>query len=118
MGIESYGGGVVVISHNLEFCNRVATEKWVMDAGHLTAEGGSYTEEKIEDKPQEEEEVFDSFGNKIDVKRNKTLSAKEIKSKLKDLEKQLKQNKKTKTLTEEEVWAIEDKIAELKAMAA
>jgi len=56
--IESYGGGVVVISHNMEFCNRVATEKWIMDAGHLKAEGGEYTEDKkIDDKPQEEEDL-------------------------------------------------------------
>merc|ERR1712076_21047 len=36
--IEKWTGGVVVISHNLEFCNRVATEKWIMDAGYLRAE--------------------------------------------------------------------------------
>merc|ERR1712066_1190002 len=36
--IETWSGGVVVISHNLAFCDRVATEKWIMDAGHLRAE--------------------------------------------------------------------------------
>merc|ERR1712093_450626 len=108
--IESFGGGVVVISHNMEFCNRVATEKWIMDAGYLSAEGGNYTEEKIEDKAQEEE-LFDAQGNKIDVKRNKTLTDKEKKKAIKDLEKKLKEKK---NLTEEEVWEIEDKLAELK----
>merc|ERR1712167_128632 len=111
--IENYGGGVVVISHNMEFCNRVATEKWVMDAGHLAAEGGEYCDEKIEEK-NEEEEIFDAAGNKIDVKRSKTLSDKEKKKAIKDLEKKLKENKKKKNLTEEEVWEIEDKLAELK----
>merc|ERR1712159_937450 len=53
-------------------------------------------------------------GNKIDVKRNKTLSDKEKKKAIKDLEKKLKENKKKKNLTEEEVWEIEDKLAELK----
>merc|ERR1712127_402407 len=38
--IEGWLGGVVVISHNLAFCDQVATEKWIMDAGHLRAEGG------------------------------------------------------------------------------
>merc|ERR1739847_100309 len=33
---------ILVISHNMEFCNRVATEKWIMDAGHLKREGGEY----------------------------------------------------------------------------
>merc|ERR1711939_1051230 len=89
--IEKYGGGVVVISHNMDFCNRVATEKWIMDAGYLTAEGGNYCDEKIEED-NEEKEIFDAAGNKIDVKRNK----------------------KNKNLTEEEVWEIEDKLVELK----
>merc|ERR1711988_709794 len=84
--IESYGGGVVVISHNMDFCNRVATEK----------------------------EILDAQGNKIDVKRNKTLTDKEKKKAIKELEKKLKDNKKHKNLTEEEVWEIEDKLVELK----
>merc|ERR1711988_1140929 len=104
--IENYGGGVVGISPNMDFCNRVATEKWIMDAGHLTAEGGNYCDEKIEED-NEEKEIFDAAGNKIDVKRNKTLTDKEKKKAIKDL-------KKNKTLTEEEVWEIEDKLVELK----
>merc|ERR1712057_47753 len=111
--IEKYNGGVVVISHNMDFCNRVATEKWIMDAGHLTAEGGNYCDEKIEEDT-EEKEIFDGAGNKIDVKRNKTLTDKEKKKAIKDLEKKLKDNKKNKNLTEEEVWEIEDKLVELK----
>merc|ERR550514_372024 len=87
--IEQWKGGVVVISHNLEFCNRVATEKWIMDAGHLRAEGGEYTDTKIDDKG-EPDEVFDGAGNKIDVQKQKTLSAKEIKKAIKDTEKKLK----------------------------
>merc|ERR1711939_779096 len=111
--IEKYGGGVVVISHNMDFCNRVATEKWIMDAGHLRAEGGNYCDEKIEED-NEEKEIFDAAGNKIDVKRNKTLTDKEKKKAIKDLEKKLKDNKKKNNLTEEEVWEIEDKLVELK----
>merc|ERR1711959_342514 len=111
--IEKYNGGVVVISHNMDFCNRVATEKWIMDAGHLTAEGGNYCDEKIEEN-QEEEEIFDAAGNKIDVKRNKTLTDKEKKKAIKEIEKKLKEHKKKNTLTEEEVWEIEDKLTELK----
>merc|ERR1712038_1181867 len=64
--IEGWGGGVVVISHNLEFCNQVATEKWIMDAGHLRAEAGEYTDTKIEDK-DDPDEVFDGAGNVLEV---------------------------------------------------
>merc|ERR1712100_574450 len=84
--IEQWNGGVVVISHNLEFCNRVATEKWIMDAGHLRAEGGEYTDIKIDDKDGPDE-VFDGAGNKIEVKRSKAMNAKELKKAIKDLEK-------------------------------
>merc|ERR1712194_654317 len=31
--ISNWLGGVVVISHNLAFCDQVATEKWIMELG-------------------------------------------------------------------------------------
>merc|ERR1711937_267331 len=68
--IENFGGGVVVISHNLAFCERVATEKWIMDAGHLRVEGGEYVDVKLDAK--------------------------------------------NKNLSDEEVWELQDKLAELK----
>merc|ERR1711982_124877 len=59
--IEVWKGGVVVISHNLEFCSRVATEKWIMDAGHLRAEGGEYTDVKL-DENNLDDVVVDASG--------------------------------------------------------
>lgn len=115
--IEQWNGGVVVISHNLEFCNRVATEKWIMDAGHLRAEGGEYTDIKIDDKDGPDE-VFDGAGNKIEVKRSKAMNAKELKKAIKDLEKKLKDGKKKGTLTDEETWEIDDQLAELNSQMA
>merc|ERR1711906_56663 len=38
-GLKEYGGGVVIISHNMEFANSVCTQKWIMDAGRLREEG-------------------------------------------------------------------------------
>merc|ERR1712151_130983 len=111
--IEGWGGGVVVISHNLAFCERVATEKWIMDAGHLRAEGGEYVDVKIEEKALDDE-ITDAAGNKIDVKRQKALNSKEMKKAIKDVEKKLKDNKKSKMLSEDELYALEDKLAELK----
>merc|ERR1712066_1034235 len=66
--IEGWGGGVVVISHNLEFCNRVATEKWIMDAGHLRAEGGEYADVKLE-QSNKLDEIQDASGNVLAVTR-------------------------------------------------
>jgi len=112
--IESWDGGVVVISHNMEFCTRVATEKWIMDAGHLRAEGGEYVDIKLDDKGGDDE-VIDASGNVLAVTREKKMDGKELKKAIKEVEKKLKDAAKTKTLTEEEVWALEDKLAELKA---
>merc|ERR1719463_563302 len=74
--IETWSGGVVVISHNLAFCDRVATEKWIMDAGHLRAEGGEYVDVKLDDKAGADE-VQDASGNTLAVTRAKTLTQKD-----------------------------------------
>jgi len=110
--IQGWLGGVVVISHNLTFCDRVATEKWIMDAGHLRAEGGEYVDVKLEDKDAADT-VVDASGNVLDVKRDKKMDAKDIKKAIKDVEKRLKEHKKKATMTDEEAWALEDKLTEL-----
>merc|ERR1711943_132856 len=104
--IEEFEGGVIIISHNKEFCNAVATEKWIMKAGLLKQEGESV-------EKTEEEEVRDAAGNIIDMKKEAKLSDKEKQKEIKDLEKKLKDGKKKKTLTEDEIWEMEDKLAAL-----
>merc|ERR1711966_76185 len=94
-----------IISHNKEFCDAVATEKWIMKAGNLRQEGSS--EERgagDADKSgnKEKEDVFDQFGNKVDMADAE-----------KDA-KQIKDNKKKKILSQDEVWELEDRIAVLK----
>merc|ERR1719480_66202 len=115
--IEGWAGGVVVISHNLEFCKRVSTEQWIMDAGHLRAEGGEYEDLKLEDTGKQDT-FTDASGNVMDVKRNKKLEPKEAKKAIKDVEKKLKDNKKNNNLTEEEVWELQDRLEELKEQLA
>merc|ERR1712157_125761 len=115
LAIKDYKGGVLIISHNKEFCDGVATEKWIMKGGYLRIEGESV--EKEEDKEtgnKEQEDVYDAAGDKIDVKKNQSLSAKDAKKAIKDIEKKLKDGKKKKTLTDEEMWELEDKLNELK----
>merc|ERR1712054_395571 len=85
------GGGVLIISHNKEFCDGVATEKWIMRGGYLRIEGES----------------------KEDVSEEQTSGDKERKKKIKDLEKKLKDGKKKKTLSDEECWELEDQLKEL-----
>jgi len=114
--IEEFEGGVIIISHNKEFCGAVATEKWIMKAGLLQQEGESVekaAKEAAGTGNKEEEEVRDAAGNIIDMKKEAKLSDKEKKKEIKDLEKKLKDGKKKKTLTEDDIWEMEDKLAAL-----
>merc|ERR1711975_193200 len=113
LACASYKGGVLIISHNKEFCDSVATEKWIMKGGYLRIEGESKgTEEDEKDAKSEEKVIYDGAGNKVEVK--KALSEKDAKKAIKDLEAKLKKQAKTKTMTDEELWECQDKLAELK----
>ena len=113
--IHEFKGGVVIISHNREFTNAVTTEKWIMEKGRLRKEGASV--EKVEEgnsiiKPKDEI-VFDSFGNEMKVERKVKMTDKEKKREIKSLQKQIKDGKKKKLLTEDEIAELEDKIEAL-----
>merc|ERR1711934_491801 len=115
LAIKDYKGGVLIISHNKEFCDGVATEKWIMKGGYLRIEGESKEDVSEEQASGNKEikEVYDASGNKIDVKAQAALSDKDRKKKIKDLEKKLKDGKKKKTLSDEECWEMEDQLKEL-----
>merc|ERR1712203_1150790 len=115
VAINEYKGGVLIISHNKEFCDHVATEKWIMNKGYLRIEGESVDTSKDDDKGNAgPDEVFDGAGNKIEVKKSVTMTDKDKKKAIKDIEKKIKDNKKKQTMTDEEVWELEDKPNELK----
>merc|ERR1711920_650235 len=115
VAIKEYKGGVLITSHNQEFCDHVATEKWIMNKGYLRIEGESVDTSKDDGVGNTgPDEVFDASGNKIEVKKSMTMTDKDKKKAIKDLEKKIKDGKKKKTLTDEEVWEMEDKLNELK----
>merc|ERR1719160_115461 len=92
LACKDYKGGVLIISHNKEFCDSVATEKWIMKGGKLRIEGeskGADDEEQASGN-KAQDDVFDGAGNKIDVKAQAALSEKDKKKKIKDLEKKIK----------------------------
>merc|ERR1712167_151290 len=113
LAIKDYKGGVLIISHNKEFCDGVATEKWIMNKGYLRIEGESVdTSAKAEEGNKGPEVVYDGAGNKIDVR--KALSEKDKKKAIKDLEKKLKDSIKKGLLSDDEKWEMEDKLQSLK----
>merc|ERR1739845_16863 len=117
-GLDAFQGGVVIISHNTEFTDSVCTQKWIMEksaetgAGRLREEGEIKLDEAIEEQ-KGPDEIYDESGNKIDVKKAKTMEPKEIKKNIKDVEKKLKDHKKKNNLSDEEAWELMDKLEKL-----
>lgn len=126
-GLESFQGGVVVISHDAEFASTVCPEqKWVMQQGRLREEGCD-----IEAKVKEQEKTMEAEGDSSEnamgrmpdeittangdtIKIVKQLTEKERKKAIKDITKKLKEDEKKKTLTDGERWELEDLLAEHK----
>jgi len=117
LGLQDFGGGVVIISHNMEFTNSICTEKWFMDAGRLTREGEVVGDDEAlnADPSGGADEIIDGAGNVIKIDRQKTMSDKERKKAIKEIEKKLKEHKKKNTLSDAEMWELQDKLAELSA---
>merc|ERR1711915_737404 len=87
LAIKDYKGGVLIISHNKEFCDGVATEKWIMQGGRLRIEGESVdADEGKTDGNAGPDEVHDGAGNKIEVSKSATMTDKDKKKQIKDLE--------------------------------
>ena len=115
--IHEFKGGIVIISHNREFTNAVTQEKWIMEKGRLRVEGQSLEkeDEKEDILKDQNETIFDSFGNEIKVEKTVQLSDKEKKKEIKLLQKQIKDGKKKHTLTESEITELEDKLFALQS---
>ncbi|GAA5868264.1 hypothetical protein JCM3774_000986 [Rhodotorula dairenensis] len=82
--LKDYEGGVLVITHNREFSESICSEVWAMKDGYLTASGHNWVEGQgsgpriDQKKDDEEEEVFDAMGNKIDApKKAKKVTSKD-----------------------------------------
>merc|ERR1711953_349058 len=109
LAIKDYKGGVLIISHNKEFCDNVATEKWIMKGGYLRIEGESKADEdEKEEAGKGADVVYDGAGNKVEVKS--ALSEKDAKKAIKDIEKKLKDHKKKPSMSDEEMWELADKL--------
>merc|ERR1712151_251254 len=122
--IKTFKGGVAIISHNQEFVDEVCNEIWLMQKdpqtgiAHMTITGGDTTDMKeIFEEKKQADTYIDGYGNEVALKKN--LNDKETKKRIKEVEKKLKDSKKKAgSLTEEEVWALEDELVELKAKLA
>jgi len=106
--IECFDGGVVIISHNNEFCSKLCPETWVMDSGHLETKGDAewmLNQDTKIDAQQQITEVTDASGNVSKVKQaKKKLSKKEEKNLVKKIKSKLKEGQELDS--DEEEFAI------------
>ncbi|KAJ7491113.1 P-loop containing nucleoside triphosphate hydrolase protein [Mycena latifolia] len=78
--LKVFEGGVLVITHNRDFSESICKEVWAMRDGRLEASGHNWVEgqgagPRIDKADGEEEVQYDAMGNKIDVKKQKKISA-------------------------------------------
>merc|ERR1712106_738466 len=110
--IEGFAGGIVMITHNNEFCSKLCPETWVMDSGHLETKGDAdwmlNQDTKISDQEQISE-MTDAAGNVKKVKgQKKKLSKKAEKNMVKKVKAKLKEGQELDS--EEEEFAIEKEL--------
>merc|ERR1712084_52460 len=107
--IETFEGGVIIISHNNEFVSTLCPETWVMDSGHLETKGDADWMLKQDTKIDEQQqitEVTDAAGNVTQLKgQKKKLSKKEEKQLTKKIKAKLKEGQELDS--DEEEFAFE-----------
>ncbi|KAH0584513.1 Elongation factor 3 [Termitomyces sp. J132] len=80
--LKVFEGGVLIITHNRDFSESLCKEVWAMRDGRLEASGHNWVEgqgsgPRIDKQDGEEEVQYDAMGNKIEVKKQKKLTASE-----------------------------------------
>jgi len=106
--INIYEGGIIMITHNDEFCRQLCPERWVLEAGRLNTEGDIEWMTKASNQEigfTQIEEMVDASGNEVKIKRRKKLNAKEKKKKMALIKRKIEENDDLDS--EEEEYAIE-----------
>ena len=94
--IKEFAGGVVIITHSAEFTKDLTEEVWAVLDGKMTPSGHNWVSGQGSgprlDQKEDEEDKFDAFGNKIEIKKKaKKLSAAELRKKKKERMKKKKE---------------------------
>lgn len=94
--LKEFEGGIVIITHSAEFTKDLTEEVWAVMDGKMTPSGHNWVAGQGSgprlDKKEDEEDKFDAFGNKIEVKKKaKKLTASELRKKKKERMKKKKE---------------------------
>jgi elongation factor 3 len=84
--IRAFEGGVVMITHNSQFCDNLCPTVWHLQNNTLDVKGDAEwmaeaARAKIVVQEIDASEMVDKFGNTVDIKKKKVLTKKEIKAK-------------------------------------
>lgn len=88
--IQSFEGGVIIITHSAEFTKHLTQEVWAVLDGKMTPSGHNWVQgqgagPRLTGKDGDEEEKFDAMGNKIESQaKKKKLTSAELRKKKKD----------------------------------
>jgi len=82
--INEFEGGVVIISHNNEFCKACCPETWVLEDHRLNVQGdpewlAQAEKEKVKLAQIDEEDLRDAFGNSVTIVKKKKATRQEMK---------------------------------------
>jgi elongation factor 3 len=85
--IEKFDGGVVMITHNDEFCKHLCPERWVLEEGRLDCQGdaewmANALKQMVEVEQIDESERKDAAGNAVKISAIKTLKGKALKKRI------------------------------------
>jgi elongation factor 3 len=82
--LKSFAGGVIIITHSVEFTKNITEEVWAVVDGKMTPSGHNWVQgqgagPRLTDKGDGEEETFDAMGNKIAASgKKKKLTSSEM----------------------------------------
>jgi len=84
--IRSFEGGVVMITHNSQFCDNLCPVVWHLQNNTLDVKGDAEwmaeaARQKIVVDVVQESDMVDKFGNTVELKKKKKYSKKELKQK-------------------------------------
>jgi len=103
--INKFEGGIVIVSHNNEFCKACCPETWIVANHRVDVQGdpewlAQAEKEKVKDKALGDEDLKDAYGNDVTIKTQKVPTKQELKKLRKSIAKRRKEG--------EECWTDEE----------
>jgi len=94
--IKEFEGGIVIVSHNNEFCKACCPETWIVANHTLDVQGdpewlAQAEKEKVKDASLDNAELKDAYGNDVTIQTKKVPTKQELKKLRKSIAKQRKE---------------------------